>query len=229
MATIWVPGKLCCRSARNGMVPPSPMAPGVRPKRPARPGRDEAVPSSRAAPPALAAASRSMVRWAPSSVVMAEIRASAATWRRRRAAGAARTWPWCTAAGRCRRRGGGQAVGAGHLERRRPRARDQPVGRVRRQQSSPSTTGAASSGNSCATARREARCASGIPAPRSSGRTMRRSPRPRCRTGCDAGSGTTTAPRRRPAPLWTPSVRTSHARWPRGCPAATTSATGGRS
>ena len=81
VATNWVPGNPRCRSARNGMEPPSPTKPGSRPKRSLDTAESvAAMPgSSGGAIHPWAAASMSMVMCAPSSVRMAEIRASVAT------------------------------------------------------------------------------------------------------------------------------------------------------
>ena len=171
------PGSRAAGRPGRGWSRPRRRAPGSRPKRSVETAASVAATagSSGGAIQPWAAASRSMVTCAPSSVRDGRDRARRRPpRRRRRAAAAARTSASSTGAARCRRPAAWAA-----RRRRSPRARRPRCGPTRRStgsaasRCSPSTTGAALSGNSAASASRLARCASGIPAPSSSGRRMR--------------------------------------------------------
>ena len=195
------------------MEPPSPTKPGSRPKRSLDTAESvAAMPgSSGGAIHPWAAASMSMVMCAPSSVRMAEMRASVATCAS--TSGGSRSENFSVVEGpqdvaavaRL-----GQPVGAGDLQGGAPGAGDEPVDRVgRRGGAGRRRSGAPLSGNSAAMATRLARCASGIPAPSNSGRRMRpvasSSICDRMRRRMRNEDGTTPPP----CPLWMPSVSTS--------------------
>ena len=177
------------------------------------------APSSVAAMPASsggatqpwAAASMSMVMCAPSSVRMAEIRASVAACAS--TSGGRRSENLSVVDGRSTlppSRGCGQPVGARHLQGGPPGAGDQPVDRVRREQAEPVDDGSGAVGE---LGRHRVEVGPvrprGCPPPGARAGGCARSPRPRSERGCGAGSGTRTARRHRPAPLWMPSVSTS--------------------
>ncbi len=121
-----------------------------------------------------AAASRSMVTWAPSSVVMAAMRASVAA--SASTSGGSRSENFSVVDGRSTLP---PSFGLGSPSAPVTSNAAPQVRAMRRStgsgvsRCSPSTTGAALSGNSAASAVMLARCASGIPAPSNSGRRMR--------------------------------------------------------
>ena len=157
-----------------------------------------------------AAASRSMVTCAPSSVVMAAMTASVAACAS--TSGGSRSENFSVVDGRSTLP---PSLGLGSPSAPVTSSAAPQVRATRRStgsgvsRCSPSTIGAALSGNSAASAVMLARCASGIPAPSNSGRRMRPSvsssicDKMRRKMRKDEG---TTPP---PCPLWMPSVSTS--------------------